>query len=105
MQDAHAQLEADIAVLEDLPVFVAYNANVDAIVRVDEDLESFLDRPSDPGWTFPESAEVETRARGGDRTHNGGRPGRRDRDDRFVRDDPRVRTPRTASRWAARRGS
>jgi len=53
MQDAHAQLEADIAVLEDLPVFVAYNANVDAIVRVDEDLESFLDRPSDPGVDVP----------------------------------------------------
>ncbi|MFB1063260.1 ADP-dependent glucokinase/phosphofructokinase [Natrinema sp. H-ect4] len=55
MQDAHAQLEADIAVLEDLPVFVAYNANVDAIVRVDEDLESFLDRPSDPGVDVPPS--------------------------------------------------
>ena len=49
MQDAHAQLEADIAALEERPVFVAYNANVDAIVRVDEELESFLERPSDPG--------------------------------------------------------
>ncbi|MXV64172.1 phosphofructokinase [Natronorubrum sp. JWXQ-INN-674] len=49
MQDAHAQLEADVTALEELPVFVAYNANVDAIVRVDEELESFLERPSDPG--------------------------------------------------------
>ncbi|SDQ50642.1 ADP-dependent glucokinase/phosphofructokinase [Natronobacterium texcoconense] len=55
MQDAHAQLEADIAELEDLPVFVAYNANVDAIVRVDGELESFLERPSDPGSELPSS--------------------------------------------------
>ncbi|WP_254529844.1 ADP-dependent glucokinase/phosphofructokinase [Natrinema gelatinilyticum] len=49
MQDVHAQLEGDIAMVEALPVFIAYNANVDAIVRVDEELESFLDRPADPG--------------------------------------------------------
>ncbi|MFD1563977.1 ADP-dependent glucokinase/phosphofructokinase [Haloarchaeobius amylolyticus] len=55
MQDAHAQLERDIAALEALPVFVAYNANVDAIVRVDEELESFLDRPADPGADVPAS--------------------------------------------------
>ncbi|TYL40546.1 phosphofructokinase [Natronococcus pandeyae] len=55
MQDTHAQLEADIAALEDLPVFVAYNANVDAIVRVDEELESVLERPSDPGADVPPS--------------------------------------------------
>ncbi|MFC4544508.1 ADP-dependent glucokinase/phosphofructokinase [Halosolutus amylolyticus] len=55
MQDAHAQLVADIAALEELPVFVAYNANVDAIVRVDEELESFLDRPDDPGSDVPPS--------------------------------------------------
>jgi ADP-dependent phosphofructokinase/glucokinase len=53
MRDAYAQLEADLAALEGLPVFVAYNANVDAIVRVDEQLASFLDRPSDPGETTP----------------------------------------------------
>ncbi|MDQ2051446.1 ADP-dependent glucokinase/phosphofructokinase [Natronolimnohabitans sp. A-GB9] len=53
MNDAHAQLDADLATLEDLPVFVAYNANVDAIVRVDEELESFLERPSDPGAETP----------------------------------------------------
>ncbi|ELY60671.1 ADP-dependent glucokinase/phosphofructokinase [Natronolimnohabitans innermongolicus] len=55
MQDAHARLEADIAALEELPVFVAYNANVDAIVRVGEELESFLERPSDPGSELPSS--------------------------------------------------
>ncbi|EMA39813.1 ADP-specific phosphofructokinase [Halobiforma nitratireducens JCM 10879] len=55
MQDAHARLEADIAALEELPVFVAYNANVDAIVRVDEELESVLERPSDPGSELPAS--------------------------------------------------
>ncbi len=55
MPDAHSQLEADIAALEGLPVFVAYNANVDAIVRVDEELASFLDRPSDPGSELPSS--------------------------------------------------
>ncbi|MDG5817266.1 ADP-dependent glucokinase/phosphofructokinase [Natronococcus sp. A-GB7] len=55
MQDAHAQLEADVAALEELPVFVAYNANVDAIVRVDEELESFLERPTDPGADVPPS--------------------------------------------------
>ncbi|WP_254523333.1 ADP-dependent glucokinase/phosphofructokinase [Natrinema caseinilyticum] len=55
MQDVHAQLEADIATLEALPVFVAYNANVDAIVRVDEELESVLDRPDDPGADVPPS--------------------------------------------------
>lgn len=48
-----SQLEADIAALEDLPVYVAYNANVDAIIRVDEDLEGFLERPTNPGTTTP----------------------------------------------------
>ncbi len=55
MENARTQLEADIAALEGLPVFVAYNANVDAIVRVDEDLESFLDRPAEPGTESPPS--------------------------------------------------
>ncbi len=53
MRDAHARLERDLAALEELSVFVAYNANVDAIVRVAEELASFLDRPSDPGKTGP----------------------------------------------------
>ncbi|MCU4752239.1 ADP-dependent glucokinase/phosphofructokinase [Halobacteria archaeon AArc-curdl1] len=48
-----SQLEADIAALDGLPVYIAYNANVDAIVSVDEDLESFLERPPDPGETTP----------------------------------------------------
>ncbi|AFZ74037.1 ADP-dependent glucokinase/phosphofructokinase [Natronobacterium gregoryi] len=55
MEDAHAQLEADVAALEELPVFIAYNANVDAIVRVDEELESFLERPTEPGSGLPSS--------------------------------------------------
>ncbi|WIV68648.1 ADP-dependent glucokinase/phosphofructokinase [Natrialbaceae archaeon AArc-T1-2] len=55
MTDARTQLEADVDALEGLPVFVAYNANVDAIVRVDEELESFLERPSDPGTALPSS--------------------------------------------------
>ena len=55
MSSQQAQLEADVAALDGLPVFVAYNANVDAIVRVDEALESFLDRPRDPGEQHPSS--------------------------------------------------
>jgi ADP-dependent phosphofructokinase/glucokinase len=38
-------LEAALATLADYPVFLAYNANVDAIVRVDERLEAVLDPP------------------------------------------------------------
>ncbi|WP_293032525.1 ADP-dependent glucokinase/phosphofructokinase [Natronococcus sp.] len=53
MRDPHTRLKRDLDVLEELPVFVAYNANVDAIVRVDAELASFLDRPSDPGGTAP----------------------------------------------------
>lgn len=49
------RLAADIAALDGLPVFVAYNTNVDAIVRVDEDLEAFLDRPEKPGDAAPPS--------------------------------------------------
>ncbi|MCU4925762.1 ADP-dependent glucokinase/phosphofructokinase [Halobacteria archaeon AArc-dxtr1] len=55
MGDEYAQLESDIRALDGLPVFVAYNANVDAIVRVDEDVESFLERPPEPGETHPPS--------------------------------------------------
>jgi len=36
-------------------VFVAYNANVDAVVRVDAELESALDRPTKPGERAPPS--------------------------------------------------
>ncbi|WP_407075675.1 ADP-dependent glucokinase/phosphofructokinase [Natronococcus wangiae] len=49
------KLESNINVLEGLPVFVAYNANVDAIIRVDEDLESYLDRPSESRKLTPPS--------------------------------------------------
>ncbi|MDJ1434582.1 ADP-dependent glucokinase/phosphofructokinase [Halostagnicola sp. A-GB9-2] len=55
MVDDHAQLESDIRALDGLPVFVAYNANVDAIVRVDEDVEAFLERPPEPGERHPSS--------------------------------------------------
>ncbi|TYT61288.1 ADP-dependent glucokinase/phosphofructokinase [Natrialba swarupiae] len=55
MVDDHTQLASDIQALEGLPVFIAYNANVDAIVRVGEDLESFLERPSEPGERQPPS--------------------------------------------------
>lgn len=51
----HSRLESDIAALEGLPVFIAYNANVDAIVRVDAELESYLDRPPEPGKRPPPS--------------------------------------------------
>jgi ADP-dependent phosphofructokinase/glucokinase len=50
-----SRLDRDVAALEDLPIYVAYNANVDAVVRVDEGLESFLVRPSDPGDRPPPS--------------------------------------------------
>ena len=49
------QLARDIEALDGLAVFVAYNANVDAIVRVDTTLESFLERPEDPGSDAPPS--------------------------------------------------
>ncbi|MFC4248842.1 ADP-dependent glucokinase/phosphofructokinase [Natribaculum luteum] len=55
MGEARTRLESAIEALSGLPVFVAYNANVDAIVRVDEELESFLERPSEPGTKPPPS--------------------------------------------------
>ncbi len=55
MGNARTQLQSDVDALDGLPVFVAYNANVDAIVRVDEDLESYLDRPPGPGERPPPS--------------------------------------------------
>jgi ADP-dependent phosphofructokinase/glucokinase len=54
MRDAQTRLESDIATLRDCPLFVAYNANVDALVRVDERLEATLDPPDEPpGKTDP----------------------------------------------------
>ncbi|SNZ15234.1 ADP-dependent phosphofructokinase/glucokinase [Natronoarchaeum philippinense] len=41
--------------LAGLPVFVAYNANVDGIVRVDAELGAALDRPTEPGERAPPS--------------------------------------------------
>ncbi|MFP8958047.1 ADP-dependent glucokinase/phosphofructokinase [Natrialbaceae archaeon A-CW3] len=46
------RLELDFEALDGLPVFVAYNVNIDAIVQVDEALEGFLDPPEEPG-TLP----------------------------------------------------
>ncbi|AGB17530.1 archaeal ADP-dependent phosphofructokinase/glucokinase [Halovivax ruber XH-70] len=53
MTTERERLDADIAALDGLPLFVAYNANVDGIVRVDDDLEAFLERPSEPGDRLP----------------------------------------------------
>ena len=53
MEHSHLQLETALESLRDLPVFVAYNANVDTIVRVDADLEAYLDRPPEPGEQSP----------------------------------------------------
>ncbi|HMB49264.1 MAG TPA: ADP-dependent glucokinase/phosphofructokinase [Natronoarchaeum rubrum] len=50
-----SRLESDLRALEGVPVFVAYNANVDAVVRVDAELESALDRPTAPGERAPPS--------------------------------------------------
>lgn len=47
------QLDESLETLTDVPVFVAYNANIDAVVRVDTDLESFLERPDEPGTGPP----------------------------------------------------
>ncbi|MFP8955766.1 ADP-dependent glucokinase/phosphofructokinase [Natrialbaceae archaeon A-CW3] len=54
MEWGHAHLETALETLENLPVFVAYNANVDAVVRVDDDLEAALDRPAAPGENRPQ---------------------------------------------------
>ncbi|MFP9193134.1 ADP-dependent glucokinase/phosphofructokinase [Natronosalvus vescus] len=54
MEWGHAHLETALEALENLPVFVAYNANVDAIVRVDDYLEAALDRPEAPGENRPQ---------------------------------------------------
>jgi ADP-dependent phosphofructokinase/glucokinase len=46
--DDAGQLEADLEAIREYPIFFAYNANVDALVRVDADLEAALDPPADP---------------------------------------------------------
>ncbi|QLG61866.1 ADP-dependent glucokinase/phosphofructokinase [Halorarum salinum] len=54
MDAARSRLESDLEALRELPVFVAYNANVDGIVRVDQSLETYLDRPPGvPGEAVP----------------------------------------------------
>ncbi len=54
------RLQADLDLVNELPVFVAYNANVDAIVSVDEQLEEALERPRDPGDSLPPSPLTST---------------------------------------------
>lgn len=62
MADPHSRLAADLEVLSGLPLFVAYNANVDALVRVDADLEAYLERPEDvPGDALPPDRLASTR--------------------------------------------
>ncbi|MDQ2054506.1 ADP-dependent glucokinase/phosphofructokinase [Halobellus sp. H-GB7] len=46
-------LDADLSALRDLPVFLAYNANVDAVVDVGPALEAELPRPDEPGTAAP----------------------------------------------------
>lgn len=55
MRNSQQQLESDLNALRDLSVFIAYNANVDAIVRVGADLEAFLEPPPEPGERTPPS--------------------------------------------------
>ncbi|WP_254768466.1 ADP-dependent glucokinase/phosphofructokinase [Salinilacihabitans rarus] len=56
-----AGFESDVRALDGLSVFVAYNANVDAIVRVDDELASSLERPAAPGVEPPPSRLDSTR--------------------------------------------
>ncbi|SFR65849.1 ADP-dependent phosphofructokinase/glucokinase [Halogeometricum rufum] len=54
MTEARSRLEDDLQTVRDLSLFVAYNANVDAVIRVDESLEAALEPPAgDPGTTAP----------------------------------------------------
>jgi ADP-dependent phosphofructokinase/glucokinase len=46
--DDAARLDADLEAIREYPIFLAYNANVDALVRVDADLAETLDPPADP---------------------------------------------------------
>ena len=55
MTASRTRLQSDIDALEDLPVFIAYNANVDAVVRVDKELAAVLERPAEPGTETPPS--------------------------------------------------
>jgi ADP-dependent phosphofructokinase/glucokinase len=47
--DVDPALRRDLDAVAGYPVFAAYNANVDAIVRVDDDLAAALDAPTDDG--------------------------------------------------------
>jgi ADP-dependent phosphofructokinase/glucokinase len=55
MSGTDTSLDSDIRALDGLPVFVAYNANVDAIVQIDDELESYLELPAVPGVEPPPS--------------------------------------------------
>ena len=53
MRNNRQQLESDLNALRDLSVFIAYNANVDAIVRTGAKLEAYLEPPPEPGERTP----------------------------------------------------
>jgi ADP-dependent phosphofructokinase/glucokinase len=54
MTEAGSRLEDDLETVRDLSLFVAYNANVDAVVRVGTSLEAALEPPAgEPGATAP----------------------------------------------------
>jgi ADP-dependent phosphofructokinase/glucokinase len=54
MTEARSRLEDDLRTVRDLSLFVAYNANVDAVIRVDASLETALEPPAgEPGSTAP----------------------------------------------------
>ncbi|ARS89295.1 ADP-dependent glucokinase/phosphofructokinase [Natrarchaeobaculum aegyptiacum] len=69
MEPAGVQLEEAIGALTDVSVFLAYNANVDAIVRVDSDLEAFLEHPDEPGTDPPVTPLASRRDLAGAITH------------------------------------
>ncbi len=53
MTDDLEQLTEDLETVEDLPVFIAYNANIDAVLRVGARLDAYLDPPTNPGTEPP----------------------------------------------------
>lgn len=54
MSDAQSQLKSSLEELQGLTLFIAYNANVDALIQVDADIGMYLDRPGGvPGETEP----------------------------------------------------
>ena len=53
MGDVSHQLTEDLETVADVPMFVAYNANIDAVVRVDARLQEYLDAPANPGDERP----------------------------------------------------